>query len=508
MHMHGVDRIPEVSMAEFYLMVLLSHQHKLRTKPKISMEKTTHIAVIPGIGFTHLAPILNFSKRLVQLHPHFHVTCIIPSIGSLPNASKAILQTLPPNINPILLPPVNLNDQPQGTRPLIKMHLAMTRSMQSIHHTLKSITSNAPIFAMIIDSFAGEALDCAREFNILCYMYFPCSVTTLSTYLYMPKLDEETTCEYKDLPHPVQVPGCVPFHGRDLCCATQDRSALPYKLFLKRVKCIPLVDGVFVNSFLEMEKGTIRALEEEGKGYPPVYPVGPIVETGTACTTGSECLTWLDKQQDGSVLYVCFGSGGTLSQEQMNELARGLELSKHKFLWVVRAPSDEASAGYLGGEKDTDPLEFLPSGFLERTKEQGMVVPSWVPQIEILGHGSVGGFLSHCGWNSTLESMVHGVPLITWPLFAEQRMNAVVMSEGVKVGVRPRVSENGLVERVEIVKVIKCLMEEEEGREMRKRMKELKEDAANAIKEDGSSTKTLSQIAFKWKSLACENRFC
>jgi len=153
-------------------------------------------------------------------------------------------------------------------------------------------------------------------------------------------------------------------------------------------------------------------------------------------------------------------------------------------------------------------LEFLPSGFLERTKEQGMVVPSWAPQSEILGHGSVGGFLSHCGWNSTLESVVHGVPLITWPLFAEQRMNAVVMSEGLKVGVRARVSENGLVERVEIAEMIKCLMEEEEGREMRKRMKELKEDAANAIKEDGSSTKTLSQLALVWKSLTCENRFC
>ncbi|XP_027908013.1 hydroquinone glucosyltransferase-like [Vigna unguiculata] len=469
------------------------------------MEKTTHIAVIPGIGFTHLVPILNFSKRLVQLHPHFHVTCIIPSIGSLPNASKAILQTLPPNINPILLPPVNLNDQPQGTRSVIKIHLAITRSMQSIHHTLKSITSNTPIVAMIIDSFAGEALGFAPEFNMLCYIYFPCSVTTLSTYLYMPKLDEEASCEYKDLPHPIQVPGCLPFHGRDLCTLARDRTGLPHELFLQRVKRISLVDGIFVNTFLEMETDPIRAFTDEERGYPPLYPVGPIVQTGTATadsTTGLECLTWLDKQQDGSVLYVCFGSGGTLSQEQMNELAHGLELSKHKFLWVVRAPSDKAGAGYLDGEKDVDPSEFLPSGFLERTKEQGMVVPSWAPQIEILGHGSVGGFLSHCGWNSTLESVVHGLPLITWPLFAEQRMNAVVMSEGLKVGVRARVSENGLVERVEIVEKIKCLMEEEEGREMRKRVKELKEAATNALKPDGASTKTLSQLAIKWKNLA------
>nr|ACU18027.1 unknown [Glycine max] len=111
-----------------------------------------------------------------------------------------------------------------------------------------------------------------------------------------------------------------------------------------------------------------------------------------------------------------------------------------------------------------------------------MVVPSWAPQIQVLSHSSVGGFLTHCGWNSILESVLKGVPFITWPLFAEQKMNAVLLSEGLKVGVRPRVSENGLVERVEIVDVIKCLMEGEEGAKMRERMNELKEDATNASK--------------------------
>jgi hydroquinone glucosyltransferase len=138
---------------------------------------------------------------------------------------------------------------------------------------------------------------------------------------------------------------------------------------------------------------------------------------------------------------VSFGSGGTLSQEQIVELALGLELSNHKFLWVVRAPSNSANAAYLSAQNDVDPLQFLPSGFLERTKEKGLVIPSWAPQIQILSHNSVGGFLTHCGWNSILESVVHGVPLITWPLFAEQKMNAVMLSEGIEVGLRPRVNE-------------------------------------------------------------------
>ncbi|CAJ1948894.1 unnamed protein product [Sphenostylis stenocarpa] len=466
------------------------------------MEKPTYIAVIPSVGFSHLAPILHFSKRLVELHPHFHVTCIVPSIGSLPTNSKAILQTLPPNVNPILLPPLNLNDLPQGLSIVVQIHEAMRLTMPSIHQTLKSITSNTPHVAMVVDAFAYEALDLVQEFNMLSYIYSPSSVTTVSTNFYLPKLDQETSCEYRDLPHPIQVPGCVPFHGTDLYSPAQDRKSEDYKVSLELCNRFLRADGIIVNSFLALETGPLRALKDKGRAYPPVYPIGPIVKNDTDSAQGLECLTWLDKQQVGSVLYISFGSGGTVSQEQMNELACGLELSNHKFLWVVRAPNNAYDSAYLSKQNCVDPLQFLPSGFLERTKEQGVVIPSWAPQIEVLRHSSVGGFLTHCGWNSTLESVVHGVPLITWPLFAEQRMNAVVLCEGVKVGVRPRVSENGLVEREEIVEVIKCLMEGEEGRKMGKRMKELAVAATNALKEGGSSTKTLSELAQLWKNLA------
>jgi hydroquinone glucosyltransferase len=216
----------------------------------------------------------------------------------------------------------------------------------------------------------------------------------------------------------------------------------------------------------------------------------------------------LDKQQPCSVLYVSFGSGGTLSLEQIVELALGLESSNHKFLWVARAPSSSSSsAAYFSNsaQNDVDLSQFLPPGFMERTKEQGMVIPSWAPQIQILSHRSIGGFLSHCGWNSILESVMHGVPLITWPLFAEQRMNAVLLSEGLKVGMRPRVNENGIVERVEVAELIKCLMEGKEGGKLHNRMNKLKENAINALKECGSSTKTLSQLAVKWRNLMHES---
>ncbi|MED6117905.1 hypothetical protein PIB30_114398, partial [Stylosanthes scabra] len=170
----------------------------------------------------------------------------------------------------------------------------------------------------------------------------------------------------------------------------------------------------------------------------------------------------------------CFGSGGTLSQEQVNEIAFGLELSGHKFLWVVRVPSEIPNSGYVIGQKE-DPIQYLPAGFVNRTKEQGLVVPSWAPQIEILAHGSTGAFLSHCGWNSTLESIVHGVPMIAWPLFAEQRMNAILLTDELRVAVRPQGDEeNGVVKRDEIAKVVKRIMDHsEEGLEMRKRVQDL-----------------------------------
>lgn len=235
-----------------------------------------------------------------------------------------------------------------------------------------------------------------------------------------------------------------------------------------------------------------------------MYPVGPIIQTGSnSRVNGSECLRWLDTQPPNSVLYVSFGSGGSLSGDEINELALGLELSNLRFLWVnVKAPNDRATASYLSGPENEHPENFLPKGFIERTRDRGLVMCSWAPQVEVLSHNATGGFLSHCGWNSILESVVNGVPMIAWPLFAEQRTNAAMLVDGLKVAMRAEVNENsGIVKKEEIAKVIKSLMEGEEGKEIRRRMKNLKEAAACAVMEDGSSTKTLSELALKWKKL-------
>ncbi|KAI3852252.1 hypothetical protein MKX03_028404 [Papaver bracteatum] len=133
-------------------------------------------------------------------------------------------------------------------------------------------------------------------------------------------------------------------------------------------------------------------------------------------------------------------------------------MSEHKFLWVLRSPTNKsADANYLNSQSIRDPFEFLPEGFLDRTTRSGFVVSSWAPQVQILSHRSTGGFLTHCGWNSTLESMIHGVPLIAWPLFAEQKMNAVMLTDDLKVALRPKVNKNGIIECDEISRCVKSI---------------------------------------------------
>ncbi|KAK9279791.1 hypothetical protein L1049_013473 [Liquidambar formosana] len=308
------------------------------------------------------------------------------------------------------------------------------------------------------------------------------------------------------LPDPVKIPGCIPIHGRDLLDPVQDRKNDAYKWLLHHAKRYSLAEGVMVNSFVDLEGGALRALQEAEPGKPPVYPVGPIIKMDSSSgADGSDpCLRWLDDQPRGSVLFISFGSGGTLSYDQIVELALGLEMSEQRFLWVVRSPNDKAAnATYFSAQSQKDPFDFLPKGFLDRTKGRGLVVSSWAPQVQIISHESTGGFLSHCGWNSTLESVVKGVPLIAWPLYAEQKMNAVMLTEDIKVALRPKFSESGLVGREEIANVVRCLMEGEEGKRIRNRMKDLKDAAAMVLSEDGSSTKSLSELANKWKNKIC-----
>ncbi|XP_031474233.1 UDP-glycosyltransferase 72B1-like [Nymphaea colorata] len=457
-----------------------------------------HVLIMPSTGMGHLIPIMEFAKLLL-CHRDISITLVTVS-GQFPASALAKFSDHP-SIDSITLPPVDTSDYPPTTMIETIMSVVIKRSLEPLRKVLSEIR---PITAFVADLFSTDTLDVAKELALPTYVFFPSTATVLSFMLYLRTLHERIPGEYRDLKEPVQAPGCPPFKGTELIDPLQNRQDDAYRWFLHHSCRYREATGIMVNSFDELETRAIKSLLG-GRDYngdiPPVYPIGPLVKKASsdAGESREECLRWLDGQPRGSVLFVSFGSGGTMTEGQLAELALGLEKSGQRFLWVVRKPQSFAAGAYFGtgAGEDNSPARFLPEGFVERTAEVGLVVPEWAPQVKVLSHEAVGGFLSHCGWNSSLESVVYGVPMIGWPLYAEQRMNARMLAD--EIGISVSVDyEKGLVPRGEVERVVRLLMESEVGKKLRKRVGELKEAASQALAEEGSSSRRLALLADQW----------
>ncbi|KHN05821.1 Abscisate beta-glucosyltransferase [Glycine soja] len=206
-----------------------------------------------------------------------------------------------------------------------------------------------------------------------------------------------------------------------------------------------------------------------------------------------KCLNWLNSKKPNSVLYVSFGSLARLPSEQLKEIAYGLEASEQSFIWVVRNIHNNPSENKENGSGN-----FLPEGFEQRMKEKdkGLVLRGWAPQLLILEHVAIKGFMTHCGWNSTLESVCAGVPMITWPLSAEQFSNEKLITDVLKIGVQVGSREwwswnsewKDLVGREKVESAVRKLMvESEEAEEMTTRAKEIADKARRAVEKGGTS---------------------
>ncbi|KAH6794590.1 hypothetical protein C2S52_005067 [Perilla frutescens var. hirtella] len=228
---------------------------------------------------------------------------------------------------------------------------------------------------------------------------------------------------------------------------------------------------------------------EEVSGNRKSWAIGPMLPTVSTSSISNQperehkCLEWLDKQEPKSVIYVSFGTTVSLSDEQINELAHGLERSKVRFLWVLR---DADKGDVFHGEVRR---AELPEGFEERVGGEGMVVRDWAPQPQILAHASTGGFMSHCGWNSCLESITMGVPIAAWPMHSDQPMNTALITDILKISivVREWKQRSEMVKASTIENVVKRLMASSEGDEMRKRAEELGATVKRAAQPGGAS---------------------
>ncbi|KAL7203847.1 hypothetical protein ACSBR2_016992 [Camellia fascicularis] len=193
----------------------------------------------------------------------------------------------------------------------------MTLLFSSFRNTFASLTTTARLVALIVDPFSIDDINIAKEFGVLKYLFFPSPAMSLQFSFHFPKLDEMVTCEYRDLPKLIKLPGSVPVHGRDLTDSVQGRSNDAYKGFLANVKRFASVEGIILNSFMELENSTIKDLPVEEPGKPPVYLIGLLIQIGSSDVSKEQpkYLQWLDDQPSGSVVCVSFGSGGTLSHD-------------------------------------------------------------------------------------------------------------------------------------------------------------------------------------------------
>lgn len=221
-----------------------------------------------------------------------------------------------------------------------------------------------------------------------------------------------------------------------------------------------------------------------------VGPLNPVVAISTSHPRhfASE---WLDKQVPNSVVYVSFGTTTAMNDEQIKELAQGLKQSGQKFICVLR----DADKGDIFDEEGIRRVE-LPEGYEESVKQWGLELREWAPQLEILGHKAIGGFVSHCGWNSCMQSTTMGVPMGAWPMHSDQPRNTMLITEVLKVGIVVKEWERReeTVKTSVVVEGLRRLMGSKEGDAARKRAGEVGAAVRRAAGEGGVSRMELDSF--------------
>lgn len=444
----------------------------------------------------HLNSNLLVAKFIAEHHPSIPITILCSAAESASESAAAAAASAVPSITYHRLPAASL--PPNLTKDPVELFFEIPRlNNPNLRHALEKISHKSTIKAFIIDSFCNSAFEVSSNLNIPTYFFDSTGSFGLCVYLYFATIDESIPVDIGEFNDFIEIPGCPPIYSLDFPKAIQFRERNIYKHFVCTSKNMRNSAGIITTSFDALE---YRAKEAISNGLcvpnaptPPVYLFGPLVdEIGTGINGGKhECLNWLDKQPPKSVIFLCFGRRGLFSGEQLKEMAVGLEKSGRRFLWSVRNPPGKPGSS-PGDEPDLGKL--LPEGFLERTKERGFVIKSWAPQTEVLRHGAVAGFVTHCGRSSVMEAVASGVPMIGWPMYAEQRMSRVFMVEEMKVALPLDEAAGGFVTAAELEKRVNELMDSKEGRAIRNRVGELRIAAAAAMREGGSSVVALGKF--------------
>ncbi|XP_021614338.1 UDP-glycosyltransferase 74E2 [Manihot esculenta] len=448
---------------------------------KIQGAARKHVLILPLPLQGHINPMLQFSKRLAS--KGLKVTLLtftgkpttqgedgLLSFESISNTSEESRMDM------------DADDYMKKLQDMVALKLPAI--------VAKHEESGFPVSCLIYDSFMPWALELARKIGISPAPFFTesCAVCAIYYALHEGKLKIPTDDEAS-----VSLQGLPPLEAYDLPSFFYDlekyQDVLSY--LASQFLNIEEVDWIFCNTFDILEQEMVNWMANKW----PIKSIGPTIpsmfldkrleddkEYGLSLfkPNSDACMKWLDAKEPYSVVYVSFGSLAALGEAQMTELAWGLKRSNTCFLWVVREPEKEK----------------LPNNFIEETKEMGLVV-TWSPQLEVLAHKSVGCFVTHCGWNSILEALSFGVPMVAMPQWTDQPTNAKFVSDVWKVGIRVKVDEEGIATKEEIERCMREVMEGETRNEMKKNLEKWKKLACLAVDEGGSSDKNIEEFTTK-----------
>jgi len=355
-----------------------------------------------------------------------------------------------------------------------------------------------PVTCIISDGVLSFPQKTARKLRVPRVAFWTPSACGFSAYFFMPLLIDNGYIPLKDESCFTNgymeqiltcIPGMPPLHVKDLPSFLQvtDRTKDYMFGYVKSEGQATLeADMVIINTFDELESPVLDAIRNR---IPPLYTLGPLLHgaennqnqifdlSESIWSEETGCVKWLDGQEPSSVIYVCFGSITVISDEELVEFAWGLAASKQPFMWALRPD-------LIHGHSAVLPVEFL-----EKVKDRSFLV-SWAPQMKVLSHPSVGGFLTHSGWNSTMESICAGVPMISWPFFAEQQTNRRFVSDVWKIGMEM----HEVVRRENVENVVRRLMRGEEGQQMKKRIDRLRDASIRAVGKGGSSYNNMEEF--------------
>ncbi|XP_047155667.1 7-deoxyloganetin glucosyltransferase-like isoform X1 [Vigna umbellata] len=359
---------------------------------------------------------------------------------------------------------------------------------------------NPPVTCLVSDCFVTFPIQAAQELEIPVLLLSPLSAAAFWSFMHYGTLVERGIVPLKDKSYLTNgyldtkvdcIPGLENYRLKDLpdFLRTTDPNDVMLNFFIEETAKIPSGSAVVFNSFDELERDAMNAIYSSSV-FPSVYTIGlfplllnqspqnQLASLGSSLwKENTDCLEWLESRESGSVVYVNFGSITVMSAEQMLEFAWGLANSKKPFLWIIRP--DLVTGGSV----------ILSSEFVNETRDRSLIA-SWCPQEKVLNHPSVGGFLTHCGWNSTTESICAGVPMLCWPFFADQPTNCRYMCSEWEIGIE--IDNNA--KREEVEKLVNELMVGEKGKKMRETTMQLKKKAEDVTRPGGSSYVNLDKI--------------